>query len=266
MTVSELVAGRLWSKRKRHRAIPTAADAALRRPGSRMQAGIVDGSVGSTASGGHALCSETSGRRLQGLPGAGADLDRDVPPSVQVRVARGRCRTMRRTERTTSTSSLSRSHVTWARAQAVRAARAGSAPRWAAAAPRRRRPDATPPRERRRVRPRRHGVAIDILPAPEYVWKTSPVFHRTTDVIEGACRHLVWRPKRVDQCPLAPGSSWKILKLRARRASQAFRCVLKLPLRENTSAPRPAICAARIALPVSDPSPPRSPPRLPPIN
>ena len=52
----------------------------------------------------------------------------------------------------------------------------------------RRRPDAVRPRERRRVRRRRrrrHSVVVDIIHAAEYVWKTPPVFHRTTGVIEG---------------------------------------------------------------------------------
>ena len=43
---------------------------------------------------------------------------------------------------------------------------------------RRRCPDATRPRERRRV-------AIDTIPAAEYVGKTPSVFHRSTGVIEG---------------------------------------------------------------------------------
>ena len=52
----------------------------------------------------------------------------------------------------------------------------------------RRRPEAARPRERRRVRRRRHGVVIDIIHAAECVWKRPPVFHRSTGVIEGACR------------------------------------------------------------------------------
>ncbi len=87
---------------------------------------------------------------------------------------------------------------------------------------RRRRPDAARPRERRRVRRRRHVVVIDIIHAAEYVWKTPRVFHRSTGVIEGVCRYVV--RDRME----STGARWRlvgvevILKPRALRVQRGL--------------------------------------------
>ena len=72
---------------------------------------------------------------------------------------------------------------------------------------RRRRPDGTRPRERRLVRRRRHGLAIDIIHAAEYVWKRGLLFHRSAGVIEGVSRYVV--RDRIE----FTGARWRVLRV-----------------------------------------------------
>ena len=105
-------------------------------------------------------------------------------------------------------------------------------------------------------------MVIDIIHAAEYVWKTPPVFHRYTGVIEGTRRYVV--RDRME----STGARWRwvgvevILELRALRASGDFDAYWDFHEAREYERNHAQRYADGIAPPVSEPPPSPSSPRL----